>query len=230
MALRSLATAALLALMALGGRALADDLRGCTEAELATAVLAPMPGKHESLNDLSTDHVRLAGYLLTIDGKGVPTVVCAIEVMTDPLIRDRGAEAVAKFVYWPADVTAPGKLVYVHLQSQGYGVTIPSVLPRATDPVCDPSMVTEDTGIKPTFRPKPLYPHQNIRDGVTGAATVIVRVEDTGASYLFCQAAGSNIERLVGGAYYAAAGFRFPAQPGRAPFTYSITFEYMIRD
>ena len=135
----------------------------------------------------------------------------------------------SKFVYWPADATPAGALVYVHLQSRGYGVTMPSVLPRESDPTCD-QLEPQYTGlgVEPIFAPELVYQRQNLREGITGHAMMLVQVKDNGAAYLVCRAAGQNIGKLEEAIYYNAARFRFPAEAGRPPFYYKIEYKFQM--
>lgn len=221
--------AACMAAFAGAGIAAADDLRSCTDAEIAAAQRAPMPHNLASISDVSTDALHYAGYLVTIDAAGATSVACALDSFSDPKIRDRAAKAVSKFVYWPADATPAGTMAYVYVQSQGYGLTLPSVLPQKDDPTCDTLLAKVGAPpVKPIYQTKMVYPEQVAREGVGGTLLVVVEVKDTGATFLTCRGSGDNVDRLKEPAYYNAAGIRFPTEPGRAPFYYKLEYSFRV--
>lgn len=220
------------AVMAMGAAfapAAADDLRACTPAEGAAAKAAPMPYYLDSVEDLTTGVERLAGYLITIAADGTPTVVCAKDEETDRRIRERGAETIAQFKYWEADVTPPGTLLYVQLMSHGYGATMPSILPTPDMPDCDSiaNTATELT-LQPLFVPPMTYPDQLVRDGKEGETRLVLEVSETGAVKLICNASGP-LKSLYIPAYYNASRIRFAAEPGRAPLRFKHGYFFRIR-
>ena len=223
---------AALAALGLSATAYAGDLRSCSQAELDTATLAPMPKEHPSLSEFTSDATMLAGYLIAIDGTGHPAVVCAIDTFTPPELREPGAAAVGKFVYWPEDATPKEHLAYVHLQSQHYGLTIPSVLPRMTDPECD-WLHSADWSwlIKPIYREKIVYPLKNMRKGNQAGIALVAQVLPSGAVRLTCRAVGTdNLDLFVESVYYGIAGWRYPPNPLRAPFPVVLTIKFLMRD
>jgi len=215
--------------VALVGPVAAAALPACQGAELANAKPAPMPKTFESLLDVTTNKARSAGYLIDIDARGHPNVRCAIDEMTYPTIRETAAEALAAFEYWPADSTSGGPPQYVHLKSGTNGLKIPSVLPRKDDPPCNPYSASPKPPIQPIYRPTAIYPAGAQNKILQGEATIVVDVGPTGAVQLNCQAIGDvNVEWFKMAAYYYAAQFRFPAEPGRPILKYSVTVKYRL--
>lgn len=220
--------AIVIAAMGAAGAARADDLPSCSSAELSGAHAAPMPKAFASIRDVKTNKPRMAGYLIDIGRDGAVTVRCAIDAVAYGPIREDAASAVGRFRYWPEDSTDGGGPVFVHVQSGSNGLKIPSVLPRKTDPPCDPAAYEgENIKPEPIYKPKAVYPLDQEARGLEGSLTVILTVEPSGAVSLDCRGGGDNSDSFMMAGYYYAAQMRFPTHAG-PPYHYSLTIKYRL--
>ncbi len=220
----------------LGGLARAEEPRPCRSEELKGVQPAPMPKVFDTLLDVRTSGVRTAMFLFDIDADGKPTVLCAVGAATYQPVAADAAKALEGFTYWAADSTAgkaPLKILF--LTGPG-GMKIPSVLPDPDSPPCDDPAVGASGGppheppLKPIYKPKPVYPLSASNQILAGKVTLVAEVNEAGAVRLICRGVGENVAAFETAAGYYTAQFRFAAEPGRAPFYYSVTAHYETPD